>query len=243
MGAVAQKIILAKAQNRIDHAFAVDGDAVNHGIGQPQQRHGGGHDLFALRLPFRGDGRGQLCVGKTSDPRAGVLTDLPSSKTAKPPSLGATETVFVETLHLFFLIFFGGKRIAPVVRIEAQQLPALDHVRRQRRGRLQPPAIRTADIDAAGMQMQLVGNVAAPARLRAAIFEVADNGRSQAGQMHADLVRASGDGPRRHPGEFHARCPHHGIFGEGKFSALLTFIRHGHALVFAAHRLPWPAPP
>ena len=55
------------------------------------------------------------------------------------------------------------------------------------------------------MQMQLVGDRALPARIHAAIFEIADNRRAQGGEMHADLVRAAGDRLGRDPGKFLAR--------------------------------------
>ena len=41
------------------------------------------------------------------------------------------------------------------------------------------------------MQMQLVGDVALARAIRAAIFEIADDGRAQAGEMDADLVGAA----------------------------------------------------
>jgi hypothetical protein len=36
VGAVAQQVILAEAYNGVDHRLAVGGDAVDHGVGEPQ---------------------------------------------------------------------------------------------------------------------------------------------------------------------------------------------------------------
>src|ERR1700741_8701 len=78
--------------------------------------------------------------------------------------------------------------------VEAEQFPRRHHMRRQGCGHFHPPPIRVRDIDLAGREMKLVGNGAFAPRGLGAVFEIADDGRPQARQMHADLMRAAGDG-------------------------------------------------
>src|SRR5881394_2514809 len=80
--------------------------------------------------------------------------------------------------------------IAGVILTEAEELPGAEHMRGKRRGHHQPPAIRMGDIDGAAVQMQRVLDGADGSRGGAAIFEIADNGRAEACEMHANLVRA-----------------------------------------------------
>ncbi len=81
-------------------------------------------------------------------------------------------------------------------------------MRRERRRHGEAAACGVGDVDGTGMQMQLVRDGAAGARVGSAIFEIADDGGSQFRQMHADLVGAAGDGFGRDPGEFLARMFH-----------------------------------
>ena len=76
-----------------------------------------------------------------------------------------------------------------------------------------------------------------PRAARAAIFEIADDGRAQRGEMHADLVRAAGQGLGCHPGIFIACVVHHGVVRQCIFGVVVTRIARDHFLVAAMRAL------
>ena len=101
-----------------------------------------------------------------------------------------TVAAFVPSLGLL-LLFVGVAEL----RVEAEQVPALLHVRRQRRGHVERAAGGMGNDDAAGVQVELVLDAAGkiPGLLGGEIFRVADDRMADVGGVGAKLVGAAGD--------------------------------------------------
>ncbi len=101
-------------------------------------------DGVALRLPFaRRSLRRARGSARPARAFAGVRTGLPSSTTAKPPSRGDDVGLLVEALHLSSGREIG-EGIALARFLEAEEIPRLAHMRRQRRGHGERLAARDA---------------------------------------------------------------------------------------------------
>ncbi len=101
------------------------------------------------------------------------------------------------------------------------------------------------DVDGAGVQMEAVLDFAQALGRFPAIFEVADDGRLDGGQMDADLVGAARHRAGGDPAIFLAGLPHHGIIGDGMLGVFVMALGRNHALIACRGgrgRSPWPAP-
>src|SRR5690606_27246568 len=78
--------------------------------------------------------------------------------------------------------------------IEAEQIPALAHMRGHRRGNIYHAPGRVRDTDAARMEMQSVLNAAGkiPVGVGLEIFGIADDRTADIGRMDPQLVSATG---------------------------------------------------
>src|SRR5581483_11957065 len=95
---------------------------------------------------------------------------------------------------------------------KAEELPGRLHMRGQRRLGGDPALLRMRDADGAGVEVELARQVlAGELRLRAAIFAVAEDWRSQDDAMGAELMRSPGLRHQRQPGGAVARALYQGI--------------------------------
>src|SRR5215471_4998450 len=95
---------------------------------------------------------------------------------------------------------FVAKGIFSVRGIKTKNLPCMRHVRRKICGRPKTTAIGMSYIYRAGVQMQTIFQLPHAFGGRSAIFEVADDGRADVGEMGAQLMRAAGHRSERNPG-------------------------------------------
>src|SRR6516164_7802854 len=125
-------------------------------------------------------------------------------------------------------------RLAPAGRlsVEAEEVPALLHVRRQRRGDVERTARRVGNDDPPSVEMQLLLDSAReiPALFRAEIFGIADDRMTDMGGMGAELVGASGDRAHAEPGELLAGLVDDRIERDGVAGFVGTMASDAHAL-------------
>src|SRR5215203_962412 len=124
-------------------------------------------------------------------------------------------------------------------RVEPEEVEALLHMRRQRRGDVDRPARpRVRDDDAPGQEVELVLEAARQLPvLDVEVFRVADDRMADMGGVGAQLVGAPGDGLQRQPGELLRRRLDDGVIGERVARALVAVLGDAHARVLVADLL------
>ncbi len=127
--------------------------------------------------------------------------------------------VFIEALHLRFDFGFANRS-----RASTSLKPRNFHDFSMCGG---------SGVDGTRVQVQLVRNLALAARERGAIFEIADDGRSERCQMHANLVRAPRQRLCGDPGIFIARVIDHDIIGQRVFRVFVVDVLADNALIAA----------
>src|SRR5690606_6357325 len=115
---------------------------------------------------------------------------------------------------------------------ETEQIPALAHMGRKRRGHVYLSAVGMRNDDPASMQMQAVLEAARefPVGVGLEIFGIADDGIAQIRRMNPKLVGSSGVRLHLEPCEALAGLLDHAIIGNRVVRAVLAMPRHPHAI-------------